>query len=108
MTLSPFASLEQRVNSAVMGRLANAQAIYQGGEPFPVVFDTGAAGMYGDEQGDVMDLPEYSVSLYLGKTPGLAEGSKLTIDGKTYTVAGGVQPDSSGWVKRVPLALLKG
>ncbi|MNY83478.1 hypothetical protein D3C86_2262800 [compost metagenome] len=54
------------------------------------------------------DLPEYAVSLYLSWTPGLAQGSKLTIDGKTYTVAGGVQPDSSGWVERVPLALLKG
>jgi hypothetical protein len=107
MTLSPFATLEQRVNTAVLGRLANAQAVYQGGEPFAVVFDSGAAEAYG-ETGDVVDLPEYAVSLYLGKAPGLAEGSKLTIDGKIYTVAGGVQPDSSGWVERVPLALLKG
>jgi len=107
MSLSPFANLEQRVNSAVESRLANAQAVYQGGEPFAVVFDSGAAEMFGND-GDTADLPEYAVSLYLGKTPGLAEGSKLTIDGKAYTVAGGVQPDSSGWVERVPLALLKG
>ncbi|RYF54921.1 MAG: hypothetical protein EOO27_22450 [Comamonadaceae bacterium] len=105
--MNPFAAQEQRVNSAVLGRLANAQAVYQGGEPFAVVFDSGAAGMF-DDEGDVADLPEYAVSLYLGKAPGLAEGSKLTIDGKGYTVAGGVQPDSSGWVERVPLALLKG
>jgi hypothetical protein len=107
MSLSPFATLEQRVNSAVLGRLANAQAVYKGGEPFAVVFDSGAAEMFGSE-GDVADLPEYAVSLYLGRTPGLVQGSKLTIDGKAYTVAGGVQPDSSGWVERVPLALLKG
>ncbi|RYF55765.1 MAG: hypothetical protein EOO27_20170 [Comamonadaceae bacterium] len=107
MALNPFAAQEQRINSAVLGRLANAQAVYQGGEPFAVVFDSGAAEMFGDG-GEVADLPEYAVSLYLGKTPGLAEGSKLTIDGKAYTVAGGVQPDSSGWVERVPLALLKG
>lgn len=107
MALNPFAALEQRVNSAVEGRLANAQAVYQAGDAFPVVFDSGAAEMFGGD-GDVADLPEYAVSLYLSRTPGLAQGSKLTIDGKTYTVAGGVQPDSSGWVERVPLALLKG
>lgn len=107
MALNPFASLEQRVNTAVLGRLANAQAVYQGGEPLAVVFDSGAAEVFGGD-GAVADLPEYAVSLYLGKAPGLAEGSELTIDGQVYTVAGGVQPDSSGWVERVPLALLKG
>jgi|APLak6261690937_1056196.scaffolds.fasta_scaffold08975_1 hypothetical protein len=106
MALNPFATLEQRVNTAVLGRLANAQAVYQGGEPFAVVFDSGATEMFGAD-GDVADLPGYAVSLYLGKAPGLAQGSKLTIDGKTYTVAGGVQPDSSGWVERVSLALFK-
>lgn len=105
MPLAPFATLEQRANAAVLGRLANATATYQGGEPFAVVFDSGAAEFMGAD-GTVADLPEYTVSLYLGKTPGLAEGSELTIDGTVYTVAGGVQPDSSGWAENVPLALL--
>lgn len=103
MSLSPFVTLEQRVNTAVLGRLANAQATYQGGEPFAVVFDSGQAEMFGGD-GTVADLPEFAVSLHLGNASGLAEGSQLTIDGTVYTVASGVQPDSSGWVERVPLA----
>jgi hypothetical protein len=107
MSLSPFIGLEQRVNRAVLGRLANAQATYQGGEPFAVVFDSGQGEMFGGD-GAVADVPDFAVSLHLGDTPGLAEGSVLTINGAGYTVAGGVQPDSSGWADRIPLALLKG
>lgn len=105
--LAPFAAVEALINQGVSGLLSNALATYQGGEPFAVVFDSGQAAMFGDG-GMAADLPDFSVSFDLAHAPGLAEGGVLTIGGTVYTVAGGVQPDSSGWVERVPLALLRG
>jgi hypothetical protein len=106
-SLAPFADVQALINQGCSDMLSNAIATYKGGEPFGVEFDSGKAELYpGDDT--VADLPEFTVSLNLGKAPGLAQGSKLTINGKVYTVAGGVQPDSSGWAQRVPLALLKG
>lgn len=98
MALNPFAVLEARVNSAVEARLANAIATYQGGEPFGVVLDRGQTEGFGG-RGEIVDAPQIAVSLNVAAhAPGLAEGSELVIDGVTYVVDAGVQPDSSGWV----------
>ena len=94
MSLNPFATLEARVNSAVQRRLANATAVYLGGEPFGVLFDRTAS----DEFGRAVDVAGLSVGYCVVNTPGVREGSELTIDGVVHKVTGPVQPDAGGWV----------
>lgn len=93
MGLAPFARLEQRVNRAVLGRLANAVAVAGGGEPFGVVFDRAPAAF-----DQLVEAAGPQASFDLAKAPGLAYGSALLIDSVSYTVTGGLEPDSSGWV----------
>lgn len=95
MSLSPFAALEARVNGAVLSRLANAEAVYEGGQPFGVVFDTEAAGVLG---GEAVDIGSCSVGFCIANTPGLVSGSELAIGGAVFVVSGQVQPDAGGWV----------
>ena len=90
--LAPFAAVEQMVNAGVLGTLANATATFNGGEPFGVIFDLLPA--------DFDQLAEArgpQAAFDLAKAPGLAYGSTLVIDGATYTVTGGLEPDASGW-----------
>lgn len=94
MTLAPFAALEARVNRAVQQRLANAVAVYQGGEPFGVLFDRAAS----DPFGGAVDAAALTVAYCVANTPGIQEGSELLIDGAAHTVTGQVQPDAGGWV----------
>lgn len=94
MTLAPFAALESRVNRAVQSRLANAVAVYQGGEPFGVLFDRAAS----DPFGGAVDAAALTVAYCVANTPGIQEGRELLIDGAAHTVTGQVQPDAGGWV----------
>ena len=95
MTLAPFAALESRVNRAVQSRLANAVAVYQGGEPFGVLFGRAGADPMG---GGEFDAASHTCSFCIANAPGLCEGSELVIDGLAYQVGGSVQPDAGGWV----------
>lgn len=97
MPLAPFANLEARVNRAVEGRLSNATAVYNGGEPFGVLLDREQTDAFGGG-GMVVDAPSLAVSFDTAHTPGLAEGSELVVNGVPYRIAQGVQPDASGWV----------
>jgi len=82
------------VNSAVSERLSNAVATFNGGAEFDVVFDRQPAQPL---EGFVESAgPEASFEISL--TPGLALGDVLVIDGVEYSVAGGLEPDRSGWV----------
>lgn len=81
---APFASLEQRVTSAVFKRLANADALL-GGVAVSGIFDAGYAlgdvgpiGMSGVQP--VFSLPSVSV-------PADPVGAILTIGARSYTVA---------------------
>jgi hypothetical protein len=95
MTLAPFAALEARVNNAVQARLANATAIYQGGEPFGVILDRSAS----DPFGQAVDVAQITVAYCVVNTPGVREGSELLVDGIAHKVSGPVQPDAGGWVQ---------
>jgi len=90
---APFAALEARVNRTVGARLSNAEAVYQGGEPFGVIFDANAERW---EEGVESVGPQ--AAFLLSQTPGLKQGHTLTIAGTPYLVTRGLQPDSSGWV----------
>lgn len=105
--LAPFAAVEALINQGVSGLLSNAVAVYKAGDPFGVIFDKGQTEAF-DGGGRVLDGCDAVVSFNLANAPGLTEGSQLVIDGSVYTVLGGVQPDSSGWVQGVPVAALKG
>lgn len=97
MSLAPFAVLEARVNSAVQGRLSNATATYQGGEPFGVLFDREAAPA-AETFGGALDVAALTVAYCVANTPGIAEGYDLVIGGVVHIVTGPVQPDAGGWV----------
>ena len=92
--LNPFAQVEQSINASAQAMLANAVAVYQGGEPFGVLFERTAA----DPFSGAVDTAEMTVEYCVANTPGIQEGSELVIDGAAYTVTGQVQPDASGWV----------
>ena len=95
MSLSPFAAMEARVNNAVQLRLANATAVYQGGDPFGVIFDRDAT----DPFGAAVDVAAVTVAYCVANTPGVRDGSELVIDGwGVHVVTGQVQPDAGGWV----------
>lgn len=94
MTTTPFQDLEQRVNRAVSQHLSNAVAVYQGGEPFGVLFDRSPADPYDG----AVDAVTTNVAYCVANTPGIQNGSELVIDGVPHTVTGQVQPDAGGWV----------
>lgn len=77
-------------------------ALYNG-RAFNVILNREQTDAFGGG-GLVADAPALFASFDTSNTPGLAEGSVLTIGGVAYTVAGGVQPDAGGWVDRLPLA----
>lgn len=95
MSIAPFAALESRVNSVVQRRLANAVAVYQGGDTFGVLLDRSKA----DPFGAAVDMAALGVAFCVANTPGIAEGSELVIDGIAHVVTGPVQPDAGGWVE---------
>lgn len=95
MAMNLFASLEQRVNNAVERRLANAQAVYLGGEPFGVVLDRTTS----NPLDGTVDVATITVGYCVANTPGIHEGCELRIDGVAHTVSGQVQPDAGGWVE---------
>lgn len=92
MLLAP--DRQARINGAVERAHANAIATYQGGEPFGVLFDRTASDPYGQ----AVDVAALSVGYCVVNTPGVHEGSELTIDGVVHVVTGQVQPDAGGWV----------
>ena len=93
MTASPFASLEARLNGAIERRLANAQGVYLGGDPFPVLY-----GRSPDTPLGFVDAAQITLGFLLSRTPGLVTGSEIQVDGVAHVVSSEVQPDPSGWV----------
>lgn len=91
---APFAAVAQMVNDATERTVANALATFEGSEPFPVVFDQASANPLG-----LVEAAGLSAGFQLKHAPGLRHGNVLHIDRKPYTVAGGLEPDSSGWVE---------
>ena len=94
MAVAPFAQAMADLGTEVESMLANATATYQGGEPFGVLFDRAAS----DPFGQAVDVAALSVGYCVLNTPGVREGSELTIDGVVHKVTGPVQPDAGGWV----------
>lgn len=92
--LAPFASFVAGANTSVQEHLTNAEASYQGGPAFGVLFDHAAA----DPFGDAYDGAAMQVSYSIHHTPGIAQGDVLLLDGVPHVVTGQVQPDFSGWV----------
>lgn len=95
MSLAPFANLEQRLNRAVIGRLANAVAVV-GGVEVPVLFRQPYAAPFGGEVD--ASAPECT-----GPVAGLGElerGGRVTIDSVAYEVLT-AEPNGSGVVRLV-------
>lgn len=84
--------VEQSINAAAIAMLANATAIYQGGTPFGVIFDRAP-----QESLDLIGGYAPTCGLEVASAPGIEQDSVLHIDGVAYSVAGPVEPDSSGW-----------
>lgn len=90
-SLTPFAGVEQLINTGALGMLANATATWQGGVPFAVIFDSKPHDGLGVGQF------EPSCSLPLASAPGLEQDGVLVINGQEWTVTEPVVADSSGW-----------
>lgn len=90
---SPFNQPLAALGAAVALRLANASASWRGGAPLPVVLDTAPS----DAFGEVVTAALHTVSLDVGKAPGIAEGDELHINGRRCRVSGEVVPDAGGW-----------
>lgn len=97
--LAPFAAIDALINQGMERHLANAVAVYGGGVPFGVLFDSAPQERF---EG-ALDTATITAEFCVANTPGLAEGVTLVVGGVAYTVHGPVQPDAGGWV-RVGLA----
>lgn len=95
MSLAPFANLEQRLNRAVLGRLANAVAVV-GGVDVPVLFERPYAGPFGGE----VDAVAPACIGPLESLGDFERGDELVIDGATYVVQK-PEPDGTGFVRLV-------
>lgn len=92
MLLAP--DRQARINGAVERAHANATATYQGGEPFGVILNREEADTYAP----AVDVAQILVAYCVANTPGMREGSELSINGVVHKVTGPVQPDAGGWV----------
>lgn len=95
MSLAPFANIHQRLNRAVLGRLADAVATV-GGVDVAVLFQNPYASPFGGEVD--ASAPEcLGPQAVLG---GLERGGQLSIDGVAYEVIT-AEPDGSGLVRLI-------
>ena len=93
---TPFARIEQRINQAVMTRLANAQAqLSAGGQAFNVVYDAPATAESFDGQVDTLAPTCLGTQAELGA---LARGDTLLIDARSFAVERS-EPDGTGLVR---------
>ena len=102
---TPFARLQQRVNSALRKHLPNATATWTpagGGASVDadVIFDE-ASGVI-SEQGVVVQRPVLEL-LDVTLWPGVADGDGVAIDGTDYVVRSAV-PDGDGEILVIALA----
>ena len=96
MTLTPFAPLQQRLNGAVLQRLADSQAVVNGGAPIAVIFDAPYAAPF-DGQIDSSAPVCTGASSDLA---GLQRGDAITINGVDYRVSA-AEPDGTGLTRLV-------
>lgn len=93
MTLSPFAALESRLNSAVFKRLANAEVSVNGAEAVGGIFDNGyAVGAVGPLG---MGGTQPSVVLMGSAVPAQPVGLTVSVSGVDYVIAN-AEPDGAG------------
>lgn len=88
---STFATLEDRLQQAVFARLANAEASLDGGEPFPVIFDSPYVEGFGG-----MATRKPQALAPSASVEAITSSSLLVIKGITYRVTS-PQPDGLGF-----------
>jgi hypothetical protein len=88
-----FAAIAQNVNAATTRALADASAVYKGGEPFGVLF-----GLQPVNPIELVESAGPRASFEGRFTPGLVYADVLLINGEPFSVVGGLEPDSSGWL----------
>ena len=89
---TPFAALEQRLNSAVLQRTCNATVDFGAGE-LPAIFDDAAAV---GNVGIGMVTSQPSLQMLTASVPANPVEQTVTVRGNTYVVAMH-EPDGSGW-----------
>lgn len=87
---APFAALEQRVNAAVMRRLANATGTLNGAAVSGVFRRS-----YAETLGMATTEPSFTM---LATTPATMQGATLVIGSETWRVRT-VEPDGTGMVR---------
>ncbi len=95
-SLAPFAAAEARLNAAVLRRLSNATATWQGGRPFGVILEMEQGQEF--VPGAPISAERRTVSLAVSICPGISEDSTgLSVNGVAYRIASAVVPDATGW-----------
>jgi hypothetical protein len=89
--LAPFAPLQQRVNSAMLARLANASVQVGDGEPFAALFDQ----PYADPFAGQIDAASPTLWASVEQLAGIERNGLLRVDGRPY-LALTVEPDGTG------------
>lgn len=92
MSLARFAAIEQRVNRVVFGRLSNAIAAADGGQPFGVMFERPYADPFGP---GVVDAEQAQCIAPMASVQALHHGCALTVDGARYRIER-IEPDGVG------------
>lgn len=90
---TPFAAMQDRINTVCRAKLANATAVFAGlAAPVDGLFENG----FSAELGMVGAEPRFGCPE--AEAPGVAQGHELTIGAVDYVVKG-VEPDGTGWVR---------
>lgn len=102
MPLPAFAALEQRLNSAVTGRLSNATLqLSQGAPAWACIYE--AARPEGSPFTDVATTLQHSVSVWLPQGEDVAEGGLVVLttarwpSGQACRITTPVDIDATGW-----------
>lgn len=95
MATAPFQPVQQRINSAVLRRLANAEATV-GGMAVPVIFDK----PYSDPFAGQIDAMAPVCTGASADLAGLERDSAIAIDGVEYRVET-AEPDGTGLTRLV-------
>lgn len=103
MPPTPFASLEQRLNSAVTGRLSNASLqLSQGADAWACIYESTLPD--GGRFDDVATKLAHSVAVWMPDAEStLAEGGRVILttarwpQGQACRIVTAVEVDSTGW-----------
>lgn len=87
--MASFAAIEERINDAVIRRLANATADFGSGVAIGAIFDNNYKSVFD------IDASGPAITVSSAALPSSAHGTPVSVNGVSYTVSG-ARPDGTG------------